>query len=106
MKKQIKSPARQQLGNSKIEINDTSTQAQKQRLLLSLRERSITTIEARKDLNILSPAARIFELRHDLGLNIQTVWTNECTPEGYRHRVAKYVLQPGRYEERRGKRHE
>lgn len=51
---------------------------------------SISTIEARRDLDILSPAPRIKELRED-GHRIETHWSTEETELGT-HRVARYVL--------------
>lgn len=85
----------------KDNLNDTSPQAQRQRLLDALREagsKGINTIQARRDLNILMPAARVHELRHDQHHNVQTIWTTELTPEGYPHRVARYVLMAGKWE--------
>ncbi len=49
-------------------------------------------IEARRDLDILSPAARVLELRRK-GYRIDTVWIKQPTDCGKLHRVAKYVLQ-------------
>ena len=80
--------------------NDTSTQAQRQRLLMALIEAGadgITTIQARHELNILAPAPRVHELRHSHGRNIKTIPTIETTPEGYEHKVARYVLMPGAF---------
>lgn len=81
--------------------HDTNAAVQRQRLLQALREAGsdgINTIQARHDLNIMMPAARVHELRHGEGLNIQTIWTDEDTPEGYTHRVARYVLMAGKYQ--------
>lgn len=58
----------------------------------------ITTIDARWELNILAPAARVFELRHNEGLNILTRWRTETTYHGISHRVADYILLPGIYQ--------
>jgi len=93
MKTKKKSPVRKP-GNSKSNLNDISLLAQRKRLLERLREKPITTIEAREQLNILMPAARIFELRKNYGLNIITLWTKDCTSQGKPHRVARYVLIP------------
>ncbi len=60
---------------------------------------SATTIQARHELDVMMPAARIFELRHHYGLNIQKVWTDELNPNGTEHRVAKYILKPGKYKD-------
>jgi hypothetical protein len=74
--------------------------AQRERLLKRLREKPISTIEARKELDILMPAARIFELRR-LGHNIITNWQNETTSEGNVHNVAQYALLSGTYNEKK-----
>ena len=49
------------------------------RLLEKLRESNVTTIEARRDLDILMPAARVFELRaigHDIATRL-----DECAKQ-------------------------
>ena len=90
------SPATKQ-GQSITHSN--STAAQQLRLEAALRERpSFTTIYARDELDILNPAARVWELRHKRGLNIQTHWKTEQTSCGKNHRVAEYVLFPGQWE--------
>jgi len=69
--------------------------AQRARLELALRlagSDGITTIEAREHLNILAPAARVFELRHMSNLNIATLWSNQEDAQGRKHRIAKYVF--------------
>lgn len=75
---------------------DNSAAAQRDRMLSVLRVRSISTIEARRDLDVMMPAARIHELRHREGHEIATVWVNEPTQHGAIHRVARYVLRGGR----------
>ncbi|MGD9109068.1 MAG: helix-turn-helix domain-containing protein [Gammaproteobacteria bacterium] len=97
MKTKKKSPIRRS-GNSKWNLNDTTLPAQRKRLLEWLREKPITTIEARERLNILMPAARIFELRKNYGLNIITHWTQDRTSQGKPHRVARYALMPDKNE--------
>jgi len=82
--------------------NNTNLEAQRQRLLAALQQAGaagVNTIQARHDLNILAPAPRIYELRHHYGYNIQTIWTTGTTPEGYPHRIARYVLMAGKYKE-------
>jgi len=79
---------------------NTNTAAQRTRLheeFKSAGPKGITSIAIRHDLNILAPAPRVHELRHDHDLNIATVWTTAYTPEGYPHRVARYVLLAGSY---------
>lgn len=71
-----------------------SLEAQRQRLMDWFRAHGmIDTIAARRDLDILMPAARVHELRHRHGHQIDLVWVNEPTDCGRVHRVGKYVLQ-------------
>lgn len=80
------------------DTQDISTAAQRMRLINALKQRnSITTIDARHELNIMAPAARVHELRHGFGWNIQTVSQYVFDPEGRKHRVANYVLLPGEF---------
>lgn len=65
-----------------------SRHAQRYRLLEALRLRPVSTFEARTQLDIPHPAARVQELRETH--RIITHWTRE---DG--HRVAKYVLLVG-----------
>jgi hypothetical protein len=66
-----------------------SARSQRARLLRYLRENGrIDTKEARSKLDIMSPAARIFELRYRDGLDILSVIDS-------RSRVATYVLPGG-----------
>jgi hypothetical protein len=66
--------------------------SQRQRLLEFLQcYGRISTLEARAKLNVLHPAARVFELRQR-GVKILTFWRTDVTPEGYEHRVANYLL--------------
>lgn len=78
--------------------NDNSAHTQRLRLLAAFETRhSLTTIEARRDLDILMPAARVFELRAR-GYDIETIWTDDLTECGRKHRVARYVLMEQRHE--------
>ena len=73
--------------------NSNSAQDQRKRLLDYLRTRgSIDTITARRELDILCPAARVLELRHKYGHRIDTVKIMQPTDCGKLHTVAKYVL--------------
>ena len=67
---------------------------QRQRLLVGLRQSSVSTLEAREHLSILHPAGRVFELRHR-GHAIVTHWVQEASGNGTVHRVGRYVLVPG-----------
>ncbi|WP_175878034.1 helix-turn-helix domain-containing protein [Burkholderia sp. BCC0097] len=66
--------------------------AQRHRILDFLRQYgSLSTLDARHKIDVMHPAARIMELRR-IGVEISTVWTQEATPEGSWHRVARYHL--------------
>jgi len=72
--------------------------AQRERILTRLKIEPLSTIQARHELDILAPAARVFELRHSYGYNIFTLWLSQETPCGNLHRVALYILLAGKYE--------
>lgn len=63
---------------------------QRQRLLEALFCGSVSTLDARKRLDIMHPAARIKELR-EMGFNIVTHWALEPTKGGKLHKVARYA---------------
>ncbi len=73
--------------NQNLSVN---LESQRARLLAWLKTSPITTLQARKELDIMHPAARIQELR-ERGNNIMTHWTTDNTSKG-RHRVARYTL--------------
>lgn len=89
------SPAKEQ-SQSKSQSNSTSDQ--RNRLEAEIRQHPVTTIYAREELDILAPAARIWELRHNNGLNIHTHWKSEETACGKTHSVAEYALFSGKWE--------
>lgn len=68
-----------------------SAHAQRTRLLQALRRAPVSTIAARRELDILSPAPRIMELRQR-GFDIETFWQHEATDCGRTHRIGLYVL--------------
>jgi hypothetical protein len=70
----------------------TDTNHQRALLLAWLQSSTITTLQARQELDILHPAARIQELREQ-GHNIITHRTTEDTGKS-KHRVACYALFP------------
>jgi Helix-turn-helix domain len=76
--------------------NDQTLQshAQRQRLLAQLNIAPVDTLTARRDLDILCPAARVLELRRH-GYRIETVWVKRRTDCGREHRVALYVFRSG-----------
>ena len=66
--------------------------AQRSRVLDFLRcHGSLSTLDARHLIDVMHPAARVMELRR-FGHEIATVWSQETTPEGHRHCVARYHL--------------
>lgn len=76
-------------------IANNSAEAQRQRILNRLEISPASTIELRRDLDVMMPATRVHELRHKLGKKITTIWTHQQTECGKLHRVAKYILQSG-----------
>ena len=73
--------------------NGNSRRAQQQRLLDYLRKHgSIDTVTARRELDTMMPAARIFELRHEQGVSIISQRVRRETDHGRTHSVALYVL--------------
>ena len=83
--------------NSNQKINENSAAAQRTKLLAALRKHPVSTIHAREELDIMAPAPRVFELRHNHCLNILTHWKTEPTACGKDHRVAEYVLLSGKW---------
>lgn len=74
--------------------HDNSAASQRSRILKHLREVGpITTLGARAKLDICHPGMRICELRK-AGHPIDTVLVDDVTPEGFSHRVGKYILLP------------
>lgn len=65
--------------------------AQRRRALDLLRSGPKSTIQLRRDGDILAPAARILELKQR-GFDILTQWAHQATDCGKLHRVALYVL--------------
>ena len=76
----------------KANFTDNSTLNQRLKLLDWLFERgSITTNQAREKLDIMSPAARILELKRD-GYLIVTLITTWTSGYGIKHRIGRYLL--------------
>lgn len=72
---------------------DLSKQAQRQRLLAHLQTGSpLATSWARQYLHVMSPAARILELRRE-GYRIDTTWRDVPDASGVIHRQGVYVLR-------------
>mgnify|MGYP001765411678 CR=1 FL=1 len=90
-----KKKANQSASPKSSRINDTSTAAQRDRLLAWLAECPIDTITARDDLNVMAPAPRIKELRV-AGHPIKTQRITLTDAQGRTHRgVALYYLSSG-----------
>ncbi|MFD1555755.1 helix-turn-helix domain-containing protein [Paraburkholderia silviterrae] len=68
-----------------------SAAAQRARVLAWLHERPLSTIDAREQIAVMHPAARVMELRH-AGHAIITVRSREVATDGTEHNVAKYAL--------------
>lgn len=77
--------------STKENLTNVSAAAQRARLLAALKQRRLTTLEARRQIDVLHPAARVMELRRE-GFPIETEWTRDVTSEGHLHRVARYEL--------------
>ncbi|WP_288657845.1 MULTISPECIES: helix-turn-helix domain-containing protein [Pseudomonas] len=87
--------ADQQASPKKSRIHDTSTNAQRTRLLSCLQAGPVDTISARRDLNIMMPAARIKELR-EAGHPIRTQRITLTDDQGRTHHgIALYYLGTG-----------
>lgn len=71
----------------------TNIESQRERLLAYLLTSPCTTLQARKELDILHPAGRVQELREQ-GYKIVTVKSYEHTDKAT-HKVARYVLLAG-----------
>lgn len=77
-------------------FNTISAAAQRARLLAHLRHvGTLTTLQAREQLNIMHPSGRVLELRK-AGYNIETVWAWDSDHEGRSHRVGRYALLSGK----------
>ena len=80
------------------EYDDNSLKSQCVNILGALKKFPVSTIYAREMLGIMAPAPRVYELRNEQGHNIQTFWRIEPTADGKLHRVAQYILLPGKWE--------
>ena len=82
------------LKNSQSDSTNNASHNQRLRLLDYLKTHgTITTLQARSLLDILSPAARIFELRHNFGYLINKIEIADYTDAKRKHTgIAKYVL--------------
>jgi hypothetical protein len=77
--------------NAMTNINfSTDSSSQRLRILSWLSTAPLTTLQARTELDIMHPAARVKELK-ERGYNIVTHWTTVWTDKA-KHRIASYVL--------------
>lgn len=77
-------------------VSDNSSTSQRAKILHYLKNTGpLTTLQARHILDIMHPGMRVFELRQ-IGHPIETVWTEDITPEGNLHRVGQYILLPSK----------
>ena len=73
-------------------LTNNSTNSQKVRLLAALIEKSMNRYEIEDQLNIGSPAARIYDLKQD-GHQIISIYERAKNHAGYYHdQIARYVL--------------
>lgn len=68
--------------------------AQRKRILDYLHTQPLDTLTARKELDVMHPAARVMELRKQ-GVGIKAVKIDRSSDCGKIHRVACYVLEVG-----------
>jgi len=71
-------------------MKGNTIQAQICRLKEALKQRPMTTIEIRRELDIMEVAARIWDLRHKHGCDIHARFIEDETQPGYKHKVARY----------------
>ena len=77
----------------RVQFKGTDSDTQRARFLEAFqRGFAVTTFEARRDLDIYYPPARIKELRDD-GYKITTHWQTIETDSGDKHRVGLYVME-------------
>lgn len=91
LKKEGPAPASKQDLYQNTQTQYSSTKEQRKRLLATLRLRPVSTLFARRELDIMHPGGRVMELRKE-GFNIITNCRYEETHSGKQHRVAEYIL--------------
>jgi len=83
-------------------LQNHSTVIQRRKLISALIEagnKGLTTIECREGLDIMMPAARVHELRHGDGYNIQLVRSLSVNAQGNEHLCGRYILLSGKWQE-------
>ena len=78
---------------NRLHKSSANAQSQRMAILAWLKVSALTTLQARTELDIFHPAARVQELREQ-GHNIVTHWETVDTGNN-KHRIAKYVLFAG-----------
>lgn len=76
---------------NQLNPRDTATHRQRTAIYTDLRKGPVSTLHAREVLGIMSPAARVLELRRQ-GHHIVTHWVRGVDAAGVSHRSAVYVL--------------
>ena len=77
--------------NTQAKFSSNDAHSQRMRLLAKLREANVSTTDARRELDIMHPAARVQELREQ-GNIINTVKIAEFTASHRIRHIARYVL--------------
>ncbi len=77
--------------NAQPQFNGNDAHSQRMRLLARLREANVSTTDARRELDIMHPAARVQELR-EMGFIIHTVKIADFTASHRIRHIARYVL--------------
>ena len=100
----MKKPHSQKASTAIDSLHSTSTASQCQRLLAALEQGPVTTFDARDNLNIVCPAARILDLK-GVGHEITKTPVALADRDGRLHRgIARYVLLRHAQEVNRGRR--
>ncbi len=74
------------------DIPGSSNAAQLQRMLAGLQRYPISTAEAQRFMGIYDPPARVHQLRHRDGHDIETCWWQGQSEAGTTHRIGLYTL--------------
>lgn len=98
------SPEKRQFLRSLVrDIPGTTSAAQLERLLAALRRFAISTAEAQRWLGIYDPPARVHQLRHRDGHDIETCWWQGQSEAGTTHRIGLYTLMARTSKSRKSK---
>ncbi len=77
--------------NAASAATSNSSSDQRARVLSALRKGPHSTLDLRRQADVLCPASRVMELRR-AGADIVTTWDYRATESGRFHRVGVYVL--------------